>query len=301
MYLLKSSVILVTGGTGFIGSNFIKKMALIGGNVHLIVREESKKDQIDIDILNKINIHKLGKEQDSLIQIMESIKPDIVFHFASLFISEHQPEDITMLIDSNILFGVKLLEAMKLCGATKLVNTGTSWQNFNNSEYSPTNLYAATKQAYEDIIKYYVESGSLQAVTLKLFDTYGVNDERQKLINILKYIAETGECLSMSPGEQLIDLVHVDDVVEAFIIAGSRLLNSEDIRISEYSISSGRPISLKDLVKLISKVSNKKLNIEWGGRPYRDREVMTPWSTGETLPGWSPKLSLEQGICQYYE
>ena len=67
---------------------------------------------------------------------------------------------------------------MKEVGVKILVNTGTSWQHYENKDYSPVNLYAATKQSFEAILQYYVEVASLKAITLKLFETYGLDDPR---------------------------------------------------------------------------------------------------------------------------
>ena len=100
----------------------------------------------------------------------------------------------------------------------------------------------------------------------------------------------------MSPGEQMIDLVHVDDVVEAFVLSAQRLVSGTVEGHERYAVSSGRPIKLRELVELFVRVTAGPLAIEWGGRPYRDREVMIPWNTGSPVPGWQPKVGLEEGI-----
>jgi hypothetical protein len=50
------------------------------------------------------------------------------------------------------------------------------------------------------------------------------------------------------------------------------------------------------MVEIYLKIVGKKVDIKWGGRKYREREVMIPWKNGKTLPGWSPKITIEQGI-----
>lgn len=61
-------------------------------------------------------------------------------------------------------------------------------------------------------------------------------------------------------------------------------------------LSSGNPISLKELVAVYSRTIGKPLPIEWGGRAYRSREVMVPWNKGKKLPGWKTKIGLVEGI-----
>jgi nucleoside-diphosphate-sugar epimerase len=205
---------------------------------------------------------------------------------ASLFLSQHKPEDITRLIQSNIVLGSHLVESAINSGCIQFVNTGTAWQHFENNNYNPVNLYAATKQAFEDILKYYAEAHNLKVITLKLFDTYGPNDPRPKLLNLLKRAAETGESLDLSPGAQLLDLVHIDDVVDAFCATMELLEEMEGSLMKEYGVTSGDLISLKEMVTKLEDELGKKINVVWGGRPYRKREVMVPWNSMDTVRGW---------------
>jgi nucleoside-diphosphate-sugar epimerase len=227
---------------------------------------------------------------------MEAASPTVVFHLASLFLSEHRLEDIDRLVACNLLFASQLAEAMVQTKVWRLVNTGTSWQHYENREYCPVNLYAATKQAFEDILRYYVEATPLQAITLKLFDTYGPGDRRAKLFKLLRQVAEQQEPLAMSPGEQLIDLVHVDDVLDAFQLAAELLMQDKVAGHEVFAVSSGAPIPLKELVAVYSRLLGRTLPIIWGGRPYRSREVMVPWHAGRSLPGWYPRVTLEEGV-----
>lgn len=135
---------------------------------------------------------------------------DGVVHLASQFIAEHTSEDIEGLIVSNILYGTYILDASIQADVQWFLNTGTFWQHYHGSSYDPVNLYAATKQAFEDIAKFYVEAHDLRFCTLKLCDTYGPGDTRQKIFNLFERSEASGEVIEMSAGEQLIDIVHVD-------------------------------------------------------------------------------------------
>lgn len=287
--------VLVTGGTGYIGSNLVRRLLVENFEVHVITRSGSDlillKTELDV-----VTLHLYDGTTNTLVEVLYKIKPVVVFHLASLFISQHTTKDIKTLIDTNILFSAQLIEAMSIQGVKYLVNTGSSWQNFSNEIYNPVNLYAATKQAFEDIIRYYTEAKGLRVITLRLFDTYGADDPRPKLINLLKQSIDTGSTLEMSPGDQKIDLVYVDDVVECFIAASQRLIGAKENFAEVYSVSSLTPVTLKELVEIFSHVACKPLNVNWGAKPYRFREVMLPWTSGNILPGWEPKISLVDGI-----
>lgn len=286
--------VIITGATGFVGSHLCKKLFELGYNVHIISRHSSSYENLKA-LKNKINIFKYDNNIDGLIEYFRNIEADVVFHLASLFISEHRSEDIDTLIDSNLKFGTHILEAMLKSNTKKFVNTGTSWQHYENKEYNPVNLYAATKKAFEDVIDFYVEAHNFKVITLKLFDTYGENDSRGKLINLLGKFSRERKKLKMSPGEQKIDLVYIDDVVNAFISA-YQLFKEESIKHNKYAVSSGREIELKKLIKMYKEITGNEVLVEWGGRPYRQREVMELWRNYNNLPNWEANITLEEGI-----
>ena len=105
----------------------------------------------------------------------------------------------------------------------------------------------------------------------------------------------------MSPGEQLIDLVYIDDVIDAFMVASERLLTGKVNYYEDYAVSSGNPIRLRELVKLCEDLIGKKLPIQWGRRAYRTREVMSPWNRGKQIPGWEIKTGLIEGIRKTFQ
>lgn len=231
-----------------------------------------------------------------MIDIVSTVRPSVVFHLASLFLARHQPEDIGPLITSNVLFSTQLLEATAMAGCQCFINTGTAWQHFESRAYDPVCLYAATKQAFEQILAFYVNTTALRAVTLKLFDTYGPGDPRPKLFGLLQRTASEGGVLEMSPGEQQMDIVHIDDVVPAFAMAAERLLRGEGAKMETFAVSAGQTRSLKEVVETYRRVVSPNLQVRWGGRPYRPREVMVPWTGGVPVPGWAPRISLEEGL-----
>lgn len=286
---------LITGGTGFIGSNLCRRLLKDGWKIFLITKKKFGYDNI-IDIKEKLEIYEYEANFFELMEYIKKINVDVVFHLASTIITEHKPEDVHKILQGNITFGTEILEAMKYSNTKLLINTGTYWQHYNNEEYNPVDFYAATKEAFQNIIKYYVEVEKIRCITLKLFDTYGENDKRPKLINLLNKFANEGIELNMSLGEQTLDLVHVEDVVEAYIVAYENLNKDLFLRNEEYAVATEERYQLKEVIQLFEEISNKKLNINWGGREYRKREVMIPWNDYKTLPNWKSKISLKKGL-----
>jgi nucleoside-diphosphate-sugar epimerase len=287
---------LITGITGFVGGHLAARLRDDGWDVHGLIRGAA-----GVGLADDRRDHVHDGTQDTINDIVRSVSPDVVFHLAAHYVAEHDDHDVAPLVDGNVTYGTQLLEAMTGSGVGALVNAGTAWQNFASEGYRPVNLYAATKQAFEDIIVYYADAGDLRAVTLRLSDIFGPRDQRMKLLGALMRALDTGERLALSPGDQLIDLVYIDDVVEAFIAAARRARGGGPAGHEVFAVSSGEPRSVRSVVETFGRLAGRRLDVDWGGRDYRRREVMVPWSGGRPLPGWAPKVTLEAGIARMLE
>ena len=288
--------VLLTGATGFVGSRLLEHFITLGWSVAVLIRDSSDRSSID-HLIDDHAVYFYDGTISSVEAALVESGCEVVIHVASLFIAEHQSNDVNELIASNVGFPAHILEAMYSCGQKKIINVGTSWQYFDGESYNPACLYAATKQAFEALLEFYIQAHSFSAVTLVLYDTYGPGDERKKLIPTLNKMSESGGELGMSPGDQEIDLVHVDDVVRAFEIAVINILDYSDVDHRKYFIRSGKPVKIKDVVDFFVERSGGVLTVNWGARPYRDREVMSPYRNGRQLPGWSPLIELADGLA----
>lgn len=283
--------ILVTGATGFIGKNLIKSLQS-NHQIHLLIRPSSDYTSLSVKktFIFKDNIEELA-------DYLKVEKIDGIVHLASLYVTEHMSCQIKDMILSNIYFGVALLEACKIAKIKWFLNTGSIWQNYNSADlsddYCPANLYAASKQAFIDMANFYTMVTDLRFCTLKLCDTYGPGDTRNKIFAIFEKIAKSGEQLDMSLGYQRLDILHIDDVVSGFIHLINMLQDDSCFLRSEYVLSSGKHYSLRELARIFEEKYQVKLNIKWGGRPYRQREIMIPYK-GNVLVNWKPVNKLKK-------
>lgn len=182
--------ILITGATGFIGSILVNRLLREDHKLFYTLREAEENPYI-VDQAKSITICE-DNINDS-IKFFEDNNIEGMVHLVSCVKSgNHKYEDIGNLIDSNIRFGTLLLEIATQAKVKWFINTGTYWQNCNNADYSPVNLYATTKQAFEDIAKFYYETTNLKFCTIRLFNTYGKGDTRNKIFNLWDEYARTG-------------------------------------------------------------------------------------------------------------
>lgn len=297
--------VLITGATGFLGSHLTAAMARDKKYRVSIIARSTSKSSFPTELQKRIDVYKLTASYDNLPEIIQKAKPDVVIHLASLFLSAHRFDQISPLVEANVLFPTKLLDAMVQNKVKCFLNTGTMWEYYQGGKkYDPVNLYAATKKAFEDTLMYYVNAHGLKALTLKFYDTYGPRDNRPKLFHLLKRCLDTAERIEFSPGEQSLDLSYVDDIIEAYCAATRYLVSRKSSGHEEIPLGSGKSITLKKIVSVFEKCAGRDLNIAWGKRPYRPREVMRASASileAKKKLGWKPNVGLEEGIKRLLE
>lgn len=294
--------ILITGANGFIGSNLAKYLVdKKGYSVYALVRPKSNLNALK-SILSKINIIKASDSFMSIESAIRKSKPDVVVHLAALSMVEHLPCQIEELIKSNILFSTILVEAMVRNHKLRLINTGSFWEYLKEQgEYNPYNLYAATKFSFEQILHYYENAHNLKTVTLKLYGTYGPNDRRCKVFHFLKKSLGSKKAVLFSPGRQKLDLVYIEDVVRAYEKAIKYIYKKVHNNAETFIIGSGCGVELKKIAKIYEECAGGKLNIKWGGIPYREREMMACRANIKDARNklkWEPIVDLRKGITK---
>jgi len=287
--------VLLTGGTGFLGSYIYKELLDRGHEPVILARSPGAGQYLTALGLADARREALAPDYSNLGAIVESHAPDVVIHVAAHSRGGESDEDLRQYIDSNVVMGSLLLNAMRERAVSAFVNCGTSWQYGNDGNYEPFNFYAATKQAFEDIIRHYCMDG-MRSITLRVYDTFGPFDNRNRILDLLIDAALSRNPLKMSPGEQKIHFVDVRDVASAFVLAAERAAALPRCAQEVYGVISEAPVPLKSAAEVVGDVLGLAPPIEFGGRPYREREVMDPYSGCDTVPGWVPQRSLRDTL-----
>lgn len=292
--------VLITGITGYIGSNLAR--ALVGKHqVFGLVREPVTQVYI-ADLTSDITFFTYhGNYQDIAHAVLES-QPDVIYHLAAYYTSAHGPEQTPRLLASNVVLGGYLLEAMSTANIKNLVYASTITEYGQDGVYAPGSLYAASKRAFQDLAVYYAKAENLHVINLILSDTYGPGDYRPKVLNLLKKALSSGERMILSPGSQDYDLVYIDDVINAFILAGYRLYNHLEIEPTCYQIFARSPLSLRSTAEQLMEISGIKdtSNIVFGGISSPNSTPTKALRIYPSIPGWKEKVSLQEGLSRFW-
>jgi nucleoside-diphosphate-sugar epimerase len=280
--------ILITGGNGFIGKNFFER---IKTTKKLTIKILSRKNNSNVD---KKKIIKLSKNLKTVKKKLKKFSPDIVIHFATFYSTERSLLSQKKMIESNILFGSNLLEIINLKKLKAFIYTNSYSIYDSQKKYNPKNFYSVTKYMFEFILKYYSKLYNFKVINLLLSDVYGQRDKRGKFINLLINAYKKNKNLNASPGYQKINLLHVEDLIDAIIILIKKIkiLN----KWSNFSVFSKEVLSLRELKKKFDKIYKKKIKVNFGFYKYRENEDMNFRPKFSKVYGWEPKINIEHGI-----
>ena len=288
----------MSGATGFVGRYLVPNLVRNGYEILEISRNLDKSLKINGSLTKKI----LVSDPDFKTKIY-LFKPEIVIHLASYITPSDEFEEINELIQSNIYFFSKILDAVSKTNLKIFINTGTFAEYFNGDDkFKPAYLYAATKTASRVILDYYSAAYEFKQTTVVPYTIYGGKDSREKIIDIIYNSSKKIKEINLSPGNQVLDFIHINDVIDFYI---TLIKNIDKLKNkSEFKLGTGIGHSLKDLAKLIEEICNVKPKINWGGIEYRKLDVMyavADTKINKNTLNWSSKISLREGLQNYFK
>jgi nucleoside-diphosphate-sugar epimerase len=286
--------IIVTGSTGFIGRHLIPKLLLNNHQILELTRDLNKSALLFSDSTDK---YLIDENHHAFIEKIIDFKPEVIIHLASFLTSSDEFEIQCKLLDANIVFFCKLLDATKYLKVKLFINTGTFAEYFSNDDtLVPAYLYAATKSAARFFLDYYSRVYNFKQATLIPYTVYGGEDSQKKIIDLIIESTYSMKPISLTPGGQILDFIHIDDVVSfyLFIIGHADYLNIK----SEFHIGTGKGHSIKDVARIVEKLSGERTNINWGGQGYRKSDIMYAVAKENNNINWIANIDIEEGILK---
>lgn len=293
---------LVTGATGFIGANLVKKLVSLGQNVNVIVRDKKLNWRLH-DIADKINILKCDIQDPKLQEIIDGIKPDYIFHLAG-YGNLPQEDDIYKMVDINFKGTMNLLNALSKNPFKLFINTGSSAeygvkdQKMRESDVlMPINNYGVIKSAITLYCQKEAVRNNLPIINLRLFTPYGYFEGKNRLIPDVVLSALEGKPIKVSSPAHVRDFIFIEDVVDTYIHAVKIQHNPGEI----YNIGSGIQYSVKNIVETILTIAKSKSNIEWGAvekqaRYIEPKKWQADMSKTKKILRWEPKNTIDSGL-----
>lgn len=251
--------ILITGASGFIGNNllnyFLKKKFFI-----FIILKKTKKNTNFCKKKNKNKNFKsiLFTSNDNLYAQLANLNIDYVIHAATYYVKRHKSSDISRIVKSNILFPTILIDFLCKKKIKKFINFETVWQHYNNKKNYAYNLYASSKQAFNNILNYYKNKfPKIKFYNLLIGDTYGDNDKRIKLIpTILKnYNKKKITYIPRNLSMNIINVKYISGIVENII--------NKNTKPDTYVLKDKKNIRIFNLINYLNRKLKKKIKINW--------------------------------------
>ena len=299
--------ILITGGTGFIGSHLLHELLSNNYSIVLLKRKNSNVWRIK-DILKKIKIYDVNLNTNFK-KILSDESVYAIIHLATKHIKIHKnSRDIKKMNESNITFPTLLLDAAVDQNVQFFINTGTFTEYrlkgliSERTPLRPYNYYTATKVAFESILNYYVKQNKIKAVTLKLFSPYGEKDT-EKIIALLSRSFYDGRKLDLTQGNQKLCFTHVSDIVEAYLRTLSFFKKSRYKKYETFNIGSNESWSIRELVEKLEIISKKTNCVTFGKKTFlRDDEVVIKCDVrkAKIMLQWQPKVKIATGLKKTY-
>ncbi len=287
--------ILVTGGTGFIGRNFIGAALRDGHEIVVLTRKSMANSHSN----QQTNILWIENSSDGDLDVaLQNCKPDLIVHLAAAYSLSENWFEVKSMVEANCIMTLNLLKF-----ATKnhvpVIAAGTYTQELVEEKY-PSTEYALTKSMASLAYDFYAREFSLPVTELILYDSYGVGDTRNKFLDQLIRAIMSGNSLNASSGTQFIDLVHVQDIAKGILIASQNIIKnqlSKKVRTT-YTLSSGHPITILKLTEIVSQVLDKPSRINWGYYPKRKNDFNKYFQNYDSLPGWIPECNFIEEVTR---
>jgi len=271
--------ILISGATSFLGRSLIPKLQK--KNCSLLLFTSQKGSFIAKKIFKKKNIQIINQSQ---IKKIKKFKPDVFLNLQTMYNYYPDLNNLSELIDANIKIPLQLL---MLCSnsISRLISPSTYYiYGKNTNVIKPINLFAALKYSFSIIAEQQAAEKNFIYEEVIMFDTFGVGDQRKKILNQIKLHFAKNNVLKLSPGNQILDISDIDEISQGFLKLIFKKKNSKIKKIILFA-STGNRMTLRQLVKKCKKIKKKKLNIKWGALKYRKNEIMRP-------------LQIKKNICK---
>lgn len=301
---LEDASVVVVGGAGFIGSHVTRQLVERGATVYVIDNLHRGKRAF---VPDEVELDTVAVQNTDIKEIIRAYDPDAIIHLAALhyipYCNEHPEEtfDVNVMGTRNVVSAAADVEVESFVFTSSAAVYEPSEQAHTvNDNLNPIGIYGKTKVIGEQLVELFHQRTGIGAVSLRLFNTYGIRETNPHLIpEILSQIQQGKREIRLGNLTPTRDFVHVRDVSKAIIRA---------LDISEgydtYNVGSGQSHSVQEVVEKIAGVCGVDIRIvqeeermRSSDRPNLESDI----SKTEKDLGWEPKTTFDDGLARLFE
>lgn len=302
--------ILVTGATGFVGSNLVRRLLKENYEVHILTRENSNLWRIK-EVYSELIDWKVDlNNEEKLKKIIEKINPSYIIHLAIYggYSFQNNEKEI---FNVNLFGTINLIKAAENINYKCFINTGSSSEYGEKKEKmienmlcEPNTSYGIAKLAATLYCQNEAKLKNKPIGTLRLFSPYGPFEEKGRLFeSICSSIVKKEEILLNNP-RVVRDFLYIEDVIEAYIAV---LKEPNKLKGNIFNICSGNQKSIEEVIDTIKLGINKEISVKYNNNLGRSFDTVYWEGSNEKFKevyNWEIKNSLKAGIektLKWYE
>jgi nucleoside-diphosphate-sugar epimerase len=295
--------ILVTGGTGFVGSNLLRVLVEQGHDVFSLERYMTGRYVLGAGRRVKAVFCDL-RDAFAVRRIVREHQPDVVIHLAAISPVSYSYDHPNEVVETNLTGTINLAEACLrdvphfchfLFASTSETYGNGPVPKREDTPQSPNSPYSVSKHAAEKYLLYMRDAYGFPITALRPFNTYGRTDNTHFVVERVIVQMLRGDEVRLGDPTPVRDLIYIDDHVRAY----STCLNNPKAIGEVFNFSTGRGSTIRELADLTSEYTRFKGEVLWDAIPARPLDIKVligDSSKAKEVLGWHPRVSLEDGL-----
>ncbi len=291
--------VLLTGAAGFIGSQLAQLLVREGHEVFAIVRPHADRWRLAGLDQDFVVIEGDLRALPELRSRLRAARPEICLHLAWHGWSGRATAEENL---SSLGVSLDLLRMMRELECPRFVGVGTCFeygltceQLSESTPLRPQELYGTCKKSLFEVAQQFSALTGMSVVTPRVFYSYGPFEDVRRLVPSVALALLREEVAQVTPGQQVRDYLHVEDVASAiWRVASSELTGA-------VNIGSAEPVTIAELATRVGRLLGKPDLVHLGAIPYRPGEPMRIVADATTLHqglGWVPQFDLDRGLAE---